>query len=112
MKVDTAERLTERALQISDDLNEMVRDAEETESGEELARLREAIRRVMWSVYFEILKPAFEEHPSLEVEADTGASPATKKRRARPSAHRRASSSAPEPRRSPPMRESGRQRVR
>jgi hypothetical protein len=63
MKADTAERLTELALQMSDDLNGMVRDIEATESDEETVRLREAIGRVMWAIYFEILKPTYEEHP-------------------------------------------------
>src|SRR5262245_11709761 len=66
MKVDTAERLAERAMRISDDLNEMVRDIEANEPGEESARLRHAIGRVMWALYYEVLRPAFEEHPSIE----------------------------------------------
>jgi len=76
MKVETAERLTRRAVQISYDLNEIVRDVQADESDEEVIRLREAIRRVMWAVYFEILKPAFQEHPSLESESGAVSDPA------------------------------------
>ena len=65
MKADTAERLTERAMRISDELNEMVRDIEASEPGEESVRLRHAIGRVMWAIYYEILNPTFEEHPRL-----------------------------------------------
>jgi len=78
MKAHTAEHLVERAMRISDDLNEMVRDIEANEPDDESARLRHAIGRVMWAVYYEILRPTFEEHPSVEPQAGTTASPATK----------------------------------
>jgi hypothetical protein len=77
MTADTAERLAEQALRISDDLNELVRDIEANEPDDEVARLRAAIGRVMWAVYYEILKPTLEEHPSVESEAWTEARAAT-----------------------------------
>ncbi len=66
MNADTAERLAEQALRISDELNGLVRDIQRTEPDREFARLRAAIGRVMWAVYYEILKPTLEEHPSVE----------------------------------------------
>lgn len=77
MKVDTAERLTELALGMSDELNEMVRDIQANEPDHEVVRLRQAIGRVMWTIYYEILVPTFEEHPSLEPQGETEAGPAT-----------------------------------
>lgn len=71
MKADIAERLAECALRMSEDLNEMVRDIEASEPEEESARLRRAIGRVMWAIYYEILKPTFEEHTSLESDMRT-----------------------------------------
>ena len=53
MKVDTAERLTELALEMSDELNEMVRDIQANEPDNEVVRLRQAIGRVMWAIYYE-----------------------------------------------------------
>lgn len=75
MKADTAERLAERALRMSDDLNEMVRDLQANEPDEEVDRLRQAIGRVMWAIYYELLKPTFDEHPSIELDvtAEAGA---------------------------------------
>lgn len=72
MKADTAARLAERALHMSDGLNEMVRDIQANEPDAEFVRLRHAIGRVMWSIYYEILQPAYEEHPSLESEIEAG----------------------------------------
>jgi len=69
MNADTAERLAEQALQMSDELNELVRDIQGTEAADEFARLRAAIGRVMWAVYYELLKPTLEEHPSVESQA-------------------------------------------
>ena len=77
MKADTAERLTALALRMSDDLNGMVRDIQANEPDDEVVRLRAAIGRVMWTIYYEILNPTFEEHPALEPEAATEAGPAT-----------------------------------
>ena len=76
MKPDTAARLAEMALGMSDDLSEMARDIQANEPDAESARLREAIGRVMWAVYYEILKPTFEQHPSLEPESGTKGDPA------------------------------------
>ena len=73
MKADTAELLTALALRMSDDLNEIVRDIQASEPESEMVRLRQAINRVMWAIYFDILKPAFEEHPWLEREPGTHA---------------------------------------
>ena len=78
MNADTAERLAEQALRISDELNELVRDIQGNEPDDEFVRLRAAIGRVMWAVYYEILKPALEEHPSVELEAREEARAATK----------------------------------
>jgi len=78
MNADTAERLAEQDLRISDELNELVRDIQGTESDGEFVRLRAAIGRVMWAVYYEILKPTLEEHPSVESEARAEARAATK----------------------------------
>ena len=69
MTADTAERLAEQALRMSDELNELVRDIQGNEPDDEFVRLRAAIGRVMWAVYYEILKPTLEEHPSVEGEA-------------------------------------------
>lgn len=69
MNADTAERLAEQALRMSDELNELVRDIQGNEPDDEFVRLRAAIGRVMWAVYYEILKPTLEEHPSVECEA-------------------------------------------
>jgi len=77
MKADTAERLAERVGRVSDELNEMVRDVEANEPDVESVRLRQGIGRVMWAVYYEILKPTLEEHPSLE-RPSGAAAPATK----------------------------------
>jgi len=52
MKVDTAERLTELALGMSDELNEMVRDIQANEPHNEFVRLQQAIGRVMWAILF------------------------------------------------------------
>jgi len=115
MKADTAERLAERALQISDDLSEMVRDIQANEPDDELVRLREAIGRVMWAVYFEILKPTLEEHPSLEPDPATEAASATKIRRRPPvrrSAERPAALTTPASRRPRQPQGSGRRRLR
>jgi hypothetical protein len=89
MKADTAERLAERALRMSDELNEMAREIEANEPGEEAVRLRLAIRKVMWTVYYELLRPTFDEHPSLEPEAAPQASPGAPR-----GARKRAASSA------------------
>jgi hypothetical protein len=78
MNADTAERLAEQALRISDELNELVRDIRQTEPDSEFVRLRAAIGRVMWAVYYEILKPTVEEHPSVESEARAEARAAAK----------------------------------
>jgi hypothetical protein len=78
MKADTADRLAERAMRISGDLDEMARDIETNEPDDESARVRHAIGRVMWAIYYEILKPTFEEHPAVEREVGTDAGPATK----------------------------------
>ena len=78
MNPDTAERLAEQALQMSDDLNELVRDIQGNEPADEFNRLRAAIGRVMWAVYYEILQPTLEEHPTVGFEARAGARPATK----------------------------------
>jgi len=72
MKPDTAERLAEQALQMSHDLNEMVRDIQGNEPDREFMRLRHAIGRVMWSVYYEILQPVYTEHPSLAPDIRAG----------------------------------------
>jgi len=116
MKAETAEGLTELALQMSDDLNGMVRDLEATESADEIARLRQAIGRVMWAIYFEILKPTYEEHPWVEPEPLTKARPApaigSGPRAARSAVHP-AQPSAPASRRPPHARGSaGRRRLR
>jgi hypothetical protein len=103
MKVDTAERLTELALEMSDELNEMVRDIQANEPHNELVRLRQAIGRVMWAIYYEILIPTFEEHPSVEPVARTTAMR---------SAHQSARSAASGSRRPAQARGSGRQRLR
>lgn len=68
MKADTAERLAEQALRMSDELNELVRDIQGNEPPDEFVRLQAAIGRVMWSVYYEILQPTLEAYPSLESE--------------------------------------------
>jgi hypothetical protein len=78
MKADTAERLTALALEMSDALNEIVRDIKANETEEEVVRLRQATSRVMWAIYFDLLKPAFDEHPWLEPEPGTAASAALK----------------------------------
>ena len=78
MKADTADRLAERAMRISDDLDEMARDIEANEPDDESAPVRHAIGRVMWALYYEILKPTVEEHPAVEPEVGTDAGPATK----------------------------------
>jgi hypothetical protein len=78
MKADTAARLAERAMRISDALDEMARDIEANEPDDESARVRHAIGRVMWAIYYEILKPTFEEYPAVEPEVRTDAGPATK----------------------------------
>lgn len=44
---DTAERLAEQALRISNELNELVRDIQGNEPDDEFVRLRAAIGRVM-----------------------------------------------------------------
>jgi hypothetical protein len=104
MKVDTAERLTELALGMSDERNEMVRDIQANEPDNELVRLRQAIGRVMWTIYYEILVPTFEEHPSLEPQGETEAGPATEIPQA-PLGTRAAASSAPRARSNgPPQR--------
>ena len=77
MKADTAQRLAERACRVSDELNEMAREIEANEPDAEAVRLRQGIGRVMWAVYYEILKPTFEEHPSLEPESATKDGPTT-----------------------------------
>ena len=89
MKVDTAERLTELALGMSDELNEMVRDIQANEPDPEVVRLRQAIGRVMWSIYFEILIPTFEEHPSVEPDPRPTMGPAMKAGQARRSGRQR-----------------------
>jgi hypothetical protein len=94
MRPDTAKRLARQALRLSDYLNKMVRDIEAHEPGEDSLRLRQAIGRVMWAVYYEILSPTFEEHPSVEHELGPDA--------VRPVAHR--STRPPERRRSPRRR--------
>lgn len=78
MNPETAERLAEQALQMSDELNELVRDIQGNEPEDEFARLRAAIGRVMWAVYYEILKPTLEEHPSVEAAARVEAGAVTK----------------------------------
>src|SRR6476660_5985849 len=78
MRVDTAERLAELALGMSDELNEMVRDIQANEPDNELVRLRQAIGRVMWTIYYEILIPTFEEHPSVEPDSRATIGPATR----------------------------------
>ena len=83
MKVETAERLAEGALRISDELNEMARDIEAEEPDEDSVRLRDAIGRVMWAVYYEILKPTVEEHPSLEPRIQPARRAAPRSRRSR-----------------------------
>jgi hypothetical protein len=109
MKAETAERLAERAWRMSDELNEMARDIEANEPADESVRLRQGIGRVMWAVYFEILKPTFEEHPSLEPEARTETDPATRippAPKGTPSVAQPARPSAPRSRRSPQGRRS------
>ena len=115
MKVDTAERLTELALGMSDELNEMVRDIQANEPDHEVVRLRQAIGRVMWTIYYEILIPTFEEHPSGEPDSRLAIGSATKTgpspgavRSADPSVRSSASGST----RPPQARGSGRQRLR
>ena len=114
MKVDTAERLTELALGMSDELNEMVQDIQANEPDNELVRLREAIGRVMWAIYYEILIPTFQEHPSVEPEARTTVGPVTigPSPRALRSTHQSARSPASGSGRPPQARGSGRQRLR
>ena len=115
MKVDTAERLTELALGMSDELNEMVRDIQANEPDNEFVRLRQAIGRVMWTIYYEILIPTFEEHPSVEPDPRATVGPATKtgpSPGAMRSAHRSARSSASGSTRPQQARGSGRQRLR
>lgn len=76
MKAYTAERLAERALRMSDDLNDMVRDVQANEPDDEVVRLRQAIGRVMWAIYYEILQPTLDEHPSIGPEVAAEAVPA------------------------------------
>ena len=83
MKADTAERLAERVGRVSDELNEMARDVEANERDLESVRLRQGIGRVMWAVYYEILKPTLEEHPSLERPAPASAPDSTRPRQPR-----------------------------
>jgi hypothetical protein len=71
MNADTAERLAEQALRMSEELNELVRDIQGNEPADEVVRLRAAIGRVMWAVYYEILQPTLEEHPWIESETST-----------------------------------------
>ena len=66
MKADKAKRLAARALRISDELNGMLRDIQANEPDDVSSRFRHAIGRVMWAVYYEILKPTCEEHPSVQ----------------------------------------------
>jgi len=83
MKADTAERLADRIWRVSDELNEMARDVEANEPDVESVRLRQGIGRVMWAVYYEILKPTLEEHPSLERPSGAAANRAAMPRRPR-----------------------------
>ena len=115
MKVDTAERLTELALRMSDELNEMVRDIQAHEPHHEVVRLRQAIGRVMWAIYFDILVPTLEEHPPVEPEARTTVGPATKtgpSPRAMRSAQQSARAFASGSMRPPQARGSGQERLR
>ena len=65
MKAQTAARLTELALKVTGDFNEMAREIQAGEPADEFNRLRAAISRVIGAVYFEILEPTFQEHPGL-----------------------------------------------
>lgn len=78
MNAATAERLAEQALQMSDELNELVRDIQGNEPEHEFVRLRAAIGRVMWAIYYEMLKPTLEEHPAVEAQAGAEAGAVTK----------------------------------
>jgi hypothetical protein len=65
MKAETAARLTELALRVTGDFNEMAKEIEAREPADEFKRLRGAIGRAMGAIYFEILEPTFQEHPGL-----------------------------------------------
>jgi hypothetical protein len=65
MKVETATKLTALAFRVTGDLNEMLREIQESESADEFHRLRGAIGSVLGSIFSEILQPTFTEHPEL-----------------------------------------------
>ena len=78
MRPDTAKRLAEQALQLLTDLNKMARETEAAEQDEDSLHARHAIGRVAWAVYYEILRPTLEEHPSVEHKLGPEAGTATK----------------------------------
>lgn len=115
MKPDRAKRLAKRALRLSEDLNKMVREIEANEPDQDSLRLRQAIGRVMWAIYYDILMPTLEEHPSVEHKVGAEAGAATKTG-PRPwgtrSAAQPARPSAPTSRRPPERQRSARRRLR
>ena len=65
MKPETAARLTALALKVTAELNDMAKGIQTAEPEDEFKRLQGAIGRVLANIYFEILKPTFQEHPDL-----------------------------------------------
>lgn len=66
MKPETAVVVVKALLNASGQLDEAVRVVKDTESEKTFVAFRAAIGRVMGSLYFEGLKPVFDEHPELQ----------------------------------------------
>jgi hypothetical protein len=65
MKAETAEKVTALGLRVSGELNELLLEIQACEPEEEFKRLRSTIGRAMGAIYFEILEPTWQEHPTL-----------------------------------------------
>ena len=65
MNAETARKLTALAFTMTADLNEMVREIQESESDDEFRRLRGAVARIAGAIFSEILEPTFTEYPEL-----------------------------------------------
>ena len=65
MKAETAARLSELGVRVLADFNEMTREIQSSEPEDEFDRLRGAIGRVLGALYFEVLEPTWQEHPTL-----------------------------------------------
>jgi len=65
MKAETAVRLSELGLRVVADFNEMTREIQSVEPEDEFVRLRKAIGNALGALYFEVLEPTWQEHPTL-----------------------------------------------